>query len=356
MLYLLVVILDFIIVGLMGYYVARSWNNKDKTGFKKINEIMHCLLTLACGFYYPLFIIQFGGNNTGIVFPTAKGDFNFIGTVIIVGIAVLMAFWALTAKVRTIRNPELLIAKNNYEKFCEDFLEDYGDRNKVTRKYIHTIPFGVVGLIVIVYYLLSPFFGSKWFDYARFTIAVVGISFAFTFLIGDIVRLLGFSCMPHIVAGWFNKAMKKDEIDTFTSTSVMVFGFGPFLFFSFPIFLIVLLITAVADAFASIFGLVASNKHYFPKGSESKKTIEGYIGGMISTFLCTLFGVSFAWFVGKANWPIWITLLVAGIMAIIFLSIDLITSTIRLQDNYINPLITGAILLVILPLFNIPII
>jgi dolichol kinase len=149
--------------------------------------------------------------------------------------------------------------------------------------------------------------------------------------------------------------MTRDEIDTFTSTSVMVFGFGPFLFFSFPIFLIVLLITAVADAFASIFGLVPSKKHYFPKSSESNKTIEGYVGGMISTFLCTLFAVLFSWLIGRAIWPISATLIVAAVMSITFLCIDLITSTIRLQDNYINPLTTGAILLIILPLFGISI-
>ncbi|TFF99083.1 MAG: hypothetical protein EU541_05795 [Promethearchaeota archaeon] len=356
MFYLLVVMVDFIIVGLMGYCIFRTWDRTEKTIFKKVNEIVHTILTLAVGFYYPLFIYQFGNYHSGILFSTAIEEFTFFGNIIIVGIAVIMVLWALSAKVRTIRNPNLLKTKNNYELFCEDFLEHYGETNKVRRKYIHTIPFGVVGLIVIICYLLNPFLGSKWFDYARFTIAVVGISFAFTFLIGDLVRLLDFSFMPHIVAGWFNKAMTSDEIDTFTSTSVMVFGFGPFLFFSFPIFLIVLLITAVADAFASIFGLVAKNRHYFPKGADSKKTIEGYIGGVISTFLCTLFGVFFAWVVGQANWSLWITFIIAGIMALLFLGIDLTTSIIRLQDNYINPLITGAVLLVILPLFNIPII
>lgn len=348
-------ILDFIIVALMTYYIVRCWNQERKTIFTKINEIAHTILTFAVGFYYPLFIEYFGKNHKGIFFPTAKAEFTFFGNLIIVGIAILMGIWALSAKIKTIRNPELLNTKNNYDIFCEEFLAHYDERNKVTRKYIHTIPFGVVGLIMIICFLLSPFLGAKWFDYGRFIIAIVGISFAFTFLIGDFVRLLDFSYMPHIVRGWFKKAMTRDEIDTFTSTSVMVFGFGPFLFFSFPIFLIVLLITAVADAFASIFGLVSSKKHYFPKGSESNKTIEGYVGGMISTFLCTLFGVLFSWLIGRAVWPISVTLIVAATMSITFLCIDLITSTIRLQDNYINPLITGAILISTLPLFGISI-
>ncbi len=348
-------ILDFIIVGFMVYYIISSRNTVNKSLSKKTNEIVHCALTLACGVYYPLFIIHFGGTHSGVLFPTAKQDFNFLGTLFIVGIALFLFLWALSAKFKTIRNPQLLETTNNYESFCKDFLDDYGQENKIRRKYIHTIPFGVVGLIVLLFYFLLGYLGPKWFDYARFAIAIIGISFAFTFLVGDIVRLLDFSYMPSIVADWFKKAMTEKEIDTFTSTSLMVFGFGPFLLFSFPIFLIVILVSAVADAFASISGLMAKNKHYFPKGAQSEKTIEGYIGGALSAFLCTLFAVAFAWIVDQANWPPLITLIVAGIIAIAFLGIDLLTSVINLQDNYLNPLITGGLLLLILPILNIPI-
>jgi len=338
----------------MIYHIISSWDNQAKSLSKKTNEIIHSLLTFGLGLYYPLLVLNFGAGYSGVVFATATEDFTFFGNLFIIGIVFIMFLWALSAKIRTIRNPKLNDTTNNYKLFCKEFLEDYGRKNKIRRKYIHTLPFGIVGIIVITCYILSSgLLGEKWLEYARFIIAIVGIIFAFTFIIGDIVRLLDFGFMPPTVAGWFKKAMTKDEIDTFTSTSVMVFGFGPFLLFDFPIFLIVLLITAVADAFASIFGLLAKNKHYFPK--DSKKTIEGYIGGALTTFGCTLFGAFFASLFGKCNWSLQLTLGISALMAVIFFLIDLITAKIELQDNYLNPLISGGIILLILIILDVSI-
>ncbi|TXT67745.1 MAG: conserved membrane protein of unknown function [Promethearchaeota archaeon] len=354
MFYLFVVVLDFIIVCFMGYYIIKSWNKEDKDKWCKINEIIHALLTMGLGFYYPLYILEFSNGYEGVVFPTARQDFIFFGNLLIVGLSVFMVLWALSAKIRTIRNPELLTTQNNYRLFRKDFIENYGNKNKIRRKYIHTIPFGVVGSIVIICFFLSPvLLGERWLDYARFIITIVGVIFAFTFIIGDLVRLLDFSYMPPIVAKWFKQAMTRDELDTFTSTSVMVFGFGPFLIFKFQIFIVVLLITAVADAFASLFGLLTKNKHHFPKNS--KKTIEGYIGGVLASFICTVFAALFSWFFGLNTWSIPITLIVAFIMALTFLVIDLATSILQLQDNYLNPLICGGILLMSLILLGVPI-
>lgn len=338
----------------MIYHIISSWNNQDKGISKKINEIIHSVLTFGLGLYYPLLVLNFGGDYSGVVFDTATDDFTFFGNLFIIGIVFFMFFWALSAKVRTIRNPELLNTTNNYQLFCKEFLENYGKKNKIRRKYIHILPFGVVGIIVIICYILSPsLLGIKWLEYARFIIAIVGIVFAFTFIIGDIVRLLDFSFMPPIVAEWFQKAMTKEEIDSFTSTSLMVVGFGIFLLLDFPIFLIVLLISSIADAFASIFGLLAKNKHYFPKGT--RKTVEGYMGGALTTFLCTLFAIFFTSLLGKCNWSIEASLFIAIVMAITFFVIDLITAKIKLQDNYLNPLISGGVLVLILIFLDIPI-
>ncbi|TFF93772.1 MAG: hypothetical protein EU543_02825 [Promethearchaeota archaeon] len=336
----------------MIYHIIRSWNDKNKDIYKKINEIMYCILTLAFGVYYPFFIIHFGNNHPGVLFSTAIADFTLLGNVFIVGIIFIILLWALSAKIRTLRNPELLKTENNYEIFKERFLEEYSKRNKLKRKCFHTIPFGVVGSVIIIYFFFSPLLGNRWFDYARFTIVILGVDFAFTFIIGDLVRLLDFSYMPPIPAKLFRKAMVDIELDTFTSTSVIVFGFGPFLFFDFPIFLIVLLIAAVADACASVSGLLAKKRHYFPPKTD--KTIEGYLGGIVFTFLCTVLGVSFTSLFGLSNWSIELTLFIAIILSITFFFIDLFTSKFKIQDNYLNPLISGGILLLILYLLNIP--
>lgn len=336
----------------MFYHVIKSWSSKKNDIYKKINEMMYCVLTLAFAFYYPFFIIHFGSPHPGIFFPSAITDFTLLGNIFIVGVIILMLGWALSAKIRTIRNPDLLKTENNYDLFKKRFLEEYSKRNKLKRKCFHTIPFGVVGSVVIIYFVFSPIFGDRWFDYARFTIVILGVDFALTFILGDLIRLLDFSYMPPIPAKLFRKAMTDSEIDTFTSTSVLVFGFGPFLFFDFPIFLIVLLIAAVADACASVFGLLTKNKHYFP--SDADKTIEGYLGGIIFTFLCSLFGVFFAFLFGLSDWSIEVTLIVAFILSITFFFLDLLTSKIKIQDNYLNPLICGLVLLLTLNILGVP--
>jgi len=337
----------------MVYHVVKSWNDQSKDIYKRINEIMYCILTLAFGFYYPFFIVQFGNNHPGILLQTATSDFTLFGNLFIVGVIIIILLWALSAKIRTLRNPELLETENNYDLFKEHFLEEYSKRNKLKRKCFHTIPFAVVGSVIVIFFLFSPLLGNKWFDYARFSIVILGVDFAFTFIIGDLVRLLDFSYMPPIPAKLFRKAMVDIELDTFTSTSVIVFGFGPFLFFDFPIFLIVLLIAAVADACASMSGLLAKNKHFFPPNTD--KTVEGYLGGIIFTFLCTVFGVFFATLFGLSDWSIDLTLFLAIILSITFFFVDLFTSKFKIQDNYLNPLICGGVLLLVLGSFRIPI-
>ncbi len=346
--------LDFFIVTFMIIHIKKTWNENNKEIYKKINELAYCILTLAFAFYYPFLIFLFGNGYSGFIFSTAVEDFIFLGNILIVGESLLIFLWAISAKIRTIRNPELLNTKNNYTLFKQEFLRDYSKKNNIKRKCYHLLPFGVVGLITFLFYLFSRIIGESWINYALFSIVILGADFAFTFIIGDVVRLLDFSYMPPKAGELFKVAMTDEELDTFTSTSVMVFGFGPFIFFNFSIFFIIVLISAVADAFASIIGVHFSKKnHFFPKGT--KKTLEGYIGGIIFTFICSLFGAYFSNSLGLSNWPIEVTIFIAIILSLTFFVIDFITSKIKLQDNYLNSLIIGSILLFTLLLFKIPI-
>ncbi|MBN1216606.1 MAG: hypothetical protein JXA99_14350 [Candidatus Lokiarchaeota archaeon] len=338
----------------MCIYIYKSRNKKEKTIYTKINEILYCILTLAFGIYYPLLIIILGKDYNGLIYGTAVDDFILLGNVFIGGEVALIFLWALSAKIRTKKNPKLLETKNNYNQFISNFLENYSIKNKIKRKLYHTLPFTIVALIPLIFFVFKNNLGERWMSYSIFFIAIVGVDFAFTFIIGDVVRLLDFSYMPPKAADLFKAAMTSDELNTFTSTSVMVFGFGPFIFFNFTIFFIVVLISAIADAFASITGLMASKMgHNFPK--DTSKTIEGYIGGIIVCFFCTIFGSYYSILLGISNWDIYSILLIAIVLAIVFFLIDLITSKIELQDNYLNSLIIGSSLLILLILLKIQI-
>ena len=340
-------ILFFFFALMMFIHIVRTWNLEKKTTYKKINEVVYALLTLAFGVYYPLLLFKFGSDKKGIFLPNILDELTLLGNVFIVGVMLCVFGWALSAKIRTIRNLELLKEQNNYESFCENFLKEYKEKSKIKRKITHILPGAVVGLcIMIFYFFFRSVLGDEWINYALFVIVIIGVDFALTFITEDLIRLFDFSYMPPNAIKMCNAGLYPDELDTFSSTSVMVFAFGPFIFCCFPILFIVILITSVADAMATIFSLLFTGekhkKHHFPKNTD--KSIEGYLGGFIFTFLSTLVAIIFSNSVSLSDWSIEIMVFLALILSIVFVLIDIMTSKIKLQDNYLNPLIVGFVL------------
>ncbi len=346
--YLPVTILCLIFASIMLVHIVRTWNVEDKSAYKKIDEVIYTLLTIAFAFVYPHLILKFGRNEKGIIIPNAIDELSLLGNIFIVGVMIGVSFWGISAKIRTIRNPELLLEQHNYEVFCKEFLENYSERSQIKRRITHILPGAVVGLCIVVsYYIFFELLGSAWINYAMFIVIIIGIDFALTFIAQDLIRLFDFGYMPPAAIKMCKAGLTPDELDSFSSTSVMVFSFGPFIFFTFPIFFIVLLITSVADAMASMIGIFTGDKkHHFPKSTN--KSIEGYIGGFVFTFICTIFAVAFSNHFQLSNWGLELTLYVALILSTVFVLIDLLTSKIKLQDNYLNPFITGFVLILFL--------
>jgi len=354
--YLPVTILCLIFGVIMFIHIIKTWNSENKNGYKKIDEVIYATLTLAFAIYYPFLVKKFGGKKEGIIFSNAVDEITLLGNIFIVGVMLCVSAWGISAKIRTIRNPELLVTQNNYEVFCKEFLKNYSERGQIKRRVTHILPGAVVGgIIIIVYYLCNELLGHAWIDYALFIVIIVGIDFALTFIAQDLIRLFDFSYMPPTAIKMCKAGLTPDELDSFSSTSVMVFSFGPFIFFSFPIFFIVILITSVADAMASMVGIITGDKkHCFPKSTN--KCIEGYISGFVFTFICTIFAIVFSNHFQLSNWGLELSIFVALILSAVFVFIDLITSKIKLQDNYLNPFITGLVLIIILINANVPII
>ncbi|TFG30482.1 MAG: hypothetical protein EU532_00830 [Promethearchaeota archaeon] len=350
--YLPVIILFLIFGFIMLIHIIKTWDSEKKS-YKKINEIIYTILTFAFAIYYPFLILRFGKNKNGIILPNAVDELTLLGNIFIVGVMICVSLWGISAKIRTIRNPDLLIDQNNYEVFCKEFLKDYNEKSQLKRRITHILPGAVVGVcVIIVYYFFFGLLGNSWSDYAMFIVIIIGVDFALTFIAQDLIRLFDFSYMPPTAIKMCKSGLTPEELDSFSSTSVMVFSFGPFIFFSFPIFFIVLLITSVADAMASMVGiLTGEKKHRFPKSTN--KSIEGYISGFIFTFICTVFAVVFSNFFQLSNWSFELTLFIALILSVVFVFIDLITSKINLQDNYLNPFIIGPVLIIILIYANI---
>ncbi len=335
-----------ILSAFMVIHVIRTWSKEEKDSYKKINEIVHTLLTIAISLYYPLIILRFGNEKVGQILPSMEEEFSLLGLIFIAGTMTIIGLWAYTAKVRVMRNSEKLKELNNYNLFCIKLCEVFAKKSKIKRKITHIIPGFVVIIVILLFYATRSLFYGNWYNYAVIFIVIIGIDFAFTFLIADIIRLFNFNYMPPNAIKLCMAGLTPNELDSFSSTSVMVFGFGPFIFFKFPIFLITLLITSVADAFASIFGKLARNKHFFPRNTQ--KTLEGYMAGVIFTIICTFSAVLISNLLSLSTWTLELTTLLSAYLSIAFLIIDITTSKIKLQDNYLNPIIIGLLIIIVL--------
>jgi len=60
------------------------------------------------GIYYPVLINRFAGNREGIFLPNAIDELTLFGNIFIVGVMICVSFWGISAKLRTIKHPELL--------------------------------------------------------------------------------------------------------------------------------------------------------------------------------------------------------------------------------------------------------
>ncbi len=354
-----VMIMCFIFCIAIFIHVVKIWNDENKNIYKKIDEIVTGILLCALGGYYPLFTQKFGANLSGIVFHTLREELSILGIIGIVGVMLGICAWGISHKIKSIRHPELLKDVYNYDIFTERLLKEY--KLVLKRKITHLLPFGVIGVIILIFAVLqfTPIFSNKWQNYSLFFIVILGMDFALTFLIGDLIRLFDYSYMPPSIGELFIKGLTPNEIDTFASTSIMVFGFAPFLLLEFPLFLIITLITSIGDGMASIFGIIATNKnfrHEFPKGSH--KSVEGYIGGFLFTFLSVIFAGLFSNFFGFSDSSVWTInlLIILGLMlSLVTFFIDIITSkSIKLCDNYLNPLICGLVAMIFLMIMGVP--
>ena len=151
--------------------------------------------------------------------------------------------------------------------------------------------------------------------------------------VGDLARLNKFYMVPNWARRWYQD-MKQSELHTFVASTPLVLSFIPFLFAPFSIFASVVLITTGADAVACIIGK-KYGKHSLK--TNSKKTVEGFIAGGISTFLI-VFIISilyYPWLLVSFEKIIFMSL----IATMLFLLVDAFAKNI--SDNILNPILTG---------------
>lgn len=237
------------------------------------------------------------------------------------------------------RDPEIM-AQRDYSRFCAEFNENWIDdlKSELGRKFLHLFAcfviffFWTLGIILNDLGVLSQW-GLDNYSFSYWLIVTVGFGFIIMVQFGDLARLNKFYMIPNWARRWYQD-MKQSELHTFVASTPLVLSFIPFLFAPFPIFASVVLITTGADAVACIIGK-KYGKHSLK--TNSKKTVEGFIAGGISTFLI-VFIISilyYPWLLVGIEKIIFMSL----IATILFLLVDAFAKNI--SDNILNPILTG---------------
>ncbi|MHA1293272.1 MAG: hypothetical protein ACTSQJ_11475 [Promethearchaeota archaeon] len=298
-----------------------------------INEILVGLLFLLSGILFP-FMYQAHSD-----LPQNTLNFLWLTTSIILIVEMTVWFSILGKNAYKYKvNPD---AVWNYEQFCEEFRETwvYNFRKDVERKMLHLLPVAVIFLFWTIGMILNSMgilaqWGLDTYSFAFWLIITVGFAFCIMFQVADLARLNKPYLLPVWAQKWYSKSMKPDELDTFISSAPLVLSFVPFVFAPFPIFAAVALITAGADAAASLVGK-KYGKHKFK--DDSKKTIEGYIAGASMTFLIVVLiaGIYHPFMAVSVG----LIMTMAIVATMLFLLIDAFAENIT--DNILNPILTG---------------
>ncbi len=318
------------------YTLKNRKQKKEDHNF--INEILISFLFLFSGVLFP-FMFQFHSQNI----PHSTLEFLWATTSLF--LCVEMGVWFSILGINAVkgkRNPAYKVERS-YESFCENFRKAYvyDFKKDVERKFLHLLPvfviffFWTLGTILQSLGFLAQF-GLDNYSFAFWLIITVGFGFCAMFQIADLARLNRFYLIPEWAVGWFSKSMKPSELDTFVSSAPLVLSFVPFVFAPFPIFAAVSLITAGADAAASLIGKKYGKHKFF---ETSNKTIEGFLAGAAMTFLIVVFIISLYNPLMNVTVNIGIIVAMATMAAFLFFIIDAFAKNVT--DNILNPLITG---------------
>ncbi len=328
-------------VAIFYFTIKNRQEKREKHNF--INEMLVGFLFLLSGLIFP-FLFQSHSENL----PQSSLDFLWLTTSIILFIETLV--WSSLLgwnSIKSKRHPEYKESRN-YDEFCEKFRSEwkYNFKKDVERKFLHLLPvvvifvFWTLGMILEGVGVLA-LWGLDTYSFALWLIVTVGFGFCVMFVFADLARLNAFHVIPEWAIKWYCKSMTDKELDTYISSAPLVLSFVPFIFAPFPLFAAVALITAVADAAASLVGK-RYGKHRF--NENSKKTIEGYIAGTSMTFLIVIIvtGIYHPWMAVNIG----VVMAMASIAAILFFLIDALAENIT--DNILNPLLTGTGMLSVL--------
>nr|MDO8109688.1 hypothetical protein [Candidatus Sigynarchaeota archaeon] len=306
------------------------------------NEVLLAGLFFASGALWP-FIYE----------PTAatEAGIDFLYTISTIIIYLVSALWYVQGTFnyfRCRRNPgEMQVRLDEEQRILAKYYDGFQISISVDakRKLLHVLPGAVIILIQLGSFILrdrSSLYADLGINREAFAIfgeTTVAYIFVFMICYADYLRLVAFYQLPHWAKRWFFSSVIRAEMKTFVSSCALVLTLTPFLFAPVQIFVSVAFVSSLADSAASLIGR-RFGKHKFPKGSS--KTEAGYIAGTSSAFLAVL---AFSSMFNYTAMPFLRIFYLACAASAVFFLIDAFSR--NLSDNILNPLLTGAGMLVV---------
>ena len=332
--------LYFIIFGSINlYYTIKSRKNKKHMSGYLINEVL-----VAIGYYF-----------LAIVYPFL---FNFVIDISIRQMLYFHLWDSLTVHIFcwkiylffAKRNNKKYHRDMNYEQWKEHFIEKYSKTSEfkkdTKRKLTHFYP----ALVIIGFYLIGnvfePFsikYGIDSLTFSKYWQLAIAIHFLWTMNIADLLRLTSFKKLGKFATRWFEDSLRPSELETFAQGSIMILSWIPFFLADIQILLAIVLISSISDGVTSIIGIKFGKITI--KGT--KKKLEGTIAGIITTYLIIIIINLILPFQGIQSFEIHI---IALFTAFGFGLVDIFSR--KITDNFLNPVVTGSIIWIILLLFQ----
>ncbi|NVM16462.1 MAG: hypothetical protein HWN80_02010 [Candidatus Lokiarchaeota archaeon] len=315
-------------------YVLKNRTNKIKNDLF-LNEILIATLFLMAGFLFP-FMLQ--SNSPHLPLDSLNFLWGLTSLIFLIEMCILIATLLYNTIVSK-RNPEIM-AKRDYNdystmvknRWVDDFKSEFG------RKFLHLF----TTFVILFFWSLGTVLDNlgilnQWnldnYSFSHWLIITIGFGFVIMFQVADLARLNKFYMLPNWAKHWF-LSMRPEELNTFVASTPLVLSLIPFIFAPFPILASVALITTGADAAACLIGKKYGT-HRLKK--DSKKTVEGFITGGVSTFLIVI--------IILILYHVWMPislikiLLMAIVSTILFLLVDFFGN--HVSDNILNPILTG---------------
>ena len=334
--------LFFIGVRLLTHTIKR-WNRPEKQEHK-FNELVTAIL-----FFINSYVLL-------IAFESTKAVELQIYNILIIwfgSITVLFIVFNVFPHYLKLRKNPKYRKENTYENFLIRMDKVYASKDlakkndkikNTSRKSLHLLQFTF--LIIIHNFLIdnpeiSAKIGLDPIEYRNFLLYFIGVFFWIMMMTGDLTRIENWKILPRWAHWWFEKSLDfNKEKYTFNASITILLSNFIFLNQSFPVQIsfIAIFISCISDSMASIIGK-EYGKHKLKIGPFPEKSIEGVIGGVITTFVGVL-GI-FIFYPLPGENVIQLYFLIATLCSIAVALIDIFIK--KISDNIMNSVIPALI-------------